>query len=1655
MYFMSKSLTIQFAIITDLLRSLEAEGIRLGVDEHTRLQQLLERLPDDISLEGLKQVVTTLIASNPSEQELVYQLFDRSASRVLPLFEKTEVEVIPAESKGLYLAIVLVSLALLGLAGLLWLPRNEQPTIASYVKRFEVFQDSVKQICLTSEELTGLEGGIERAYFVQNQSGRFASLFGEYEFTSDSCITFEAEEFVGTDSVATYFVFSSNDSMLVHFIPSVIQKVETVQAGEAKDDLGTLSKYLFSYKQQTSSLGLQQLAIPPPTRWQTFYEGNAVLLKLAIVLLLGLLLFLLILLRSKNRRKLVAQIESSHSPPHIFRIETGSTLEIETDAQLSALLKAMRLRTVSGAQDIHIPSTIKATIQKGGMIDFRYSSSTQTPEYLLLINKQDADDHQAELFNQLYQYIIENEVYIERFYFKNDLRSCWNEKYPNGIKLDYLHQLYPGTNLVIVGNCYQLLSPLTGRIGEWTKIFGQWKNRVILTDTPTQEWGRREEEIQKQFGLVPGTVEGFTFAIDQMANSVNPNYRSWPKAVNDSSSLPISLEGNTIDELGLYYPSKLRKWIAACAVYPNLHWDLTLQLGQLLDTDKIELVSMGNIAQLNRLPWFKEGQIPIEKRTELVSWLEQEHSETLGSIRTMLHEVLSQNPPPEDSAAYEDYRINSDLNEWLICTDRKRKRRLEQQIAQQLESGVEPDMTVIKQLRRPQTTLDFIVPAAWRKYIYKGGYKGLGLRDFNRDLLWVFPIWLFLIGFTWWIEPTFQQCEDIEVIYQYNKLVNLPSSGGSRSAHSIYTTRKALPESWKLMDSTVVITEDPETVQVVNNEYVTTASGPSISGESKIVFKEEQVEYTRDSIQLCNDSPVKQIAINQALALGAIAAGQYTLADSLNQATEAFIASQNLSSFDSLSNAFRNSIATAYWNKAVYYYQKTEDDILYGYESYQSNQELACSLFNKIDNQAGSLAEDRNRALRWCNQEVVADFGTSVDECCAPCSMQFVNNSRDAESYVWDFGDGNQSLDLTPNHTYVDPGQYTVSLIAFGLSGNRDTIRRNINILGTEEWDLSIPTEIQKTGESINLSVLARRGTAFWDFGDGGSARGLEVRHQYVEPGKYAGEVIFSDGCQEVSENFTVEVEGPSPIGMDPLEPLDQKDVEEVDAPNLGDSVDLRPIAAEQSSNDISTDGQAVRFRCMWRDDPATTMVIGWDQVTGTNPTLYYGTNDGGKDISKYTNSQKPDRIVEAKGMQNNFVRLRNLRPNTKYYFVIKAGSQVSLSFSFQTAPSRATQRLSIIAGGDSRNHRGARRNANMMVGKLKPHCVLFAGDMTADDSGNSWKEWFDDWQYTMGVSRQLIPIIPARGNHEASNQSIVDLFDVPSNEVYYGLNLGGDLLRIYTLNTLIPSGGSQKSWLEGDLRSSQQMKWRIAQYHHAIRPHTISKPEKDELLVNWAKLFHNYSVELAVETDAHVAKWTYPIRPSNGAGSDQGFIWDDQRGTVYVGEGTWGAPLRANNDDKQWTRASGTFNGFNWIFVDQDKIEVRRVMTDSAPETQPLQESNRFTTPSGLRLWRPASGSVVTIEARERDLQTDLETTALRPDSTGLVQVSFELPQPADVQAILINPQLKQLATVPFPGLSSGTHTKSLNVSKVPPGPYTILIMVNGVTIQQYSLNR
>lgn len=60
----------------------------------------------------------------------------------------------------------------------------------------------------------------------------------------------------------------------------------------------------------------------------------------------------------------------------------------------------------------------------------------------------------------------------------------------------------------------------------------------------------------------------------------------------------------------------------------------------------------------------------------------------------------------------------------------------------------------------------------------------------------------------------------------------------------------------------------------------------------------------------------------------------------------------------------------------------------------------------------------------------LANFTYDGNEKIAPAKVEFKNNSEKAETYEWDFGDGQKSTEVSPNHEYKSSGNYTVILKA-------------------------------------------------------------------------------------------------------------------------------------------------------------------------------------------------------------------------------------------------------------------------------------------------------------------------------------------------------------------------------------------------------------------------------------------------------------------------------------------------------------------------------------------------------------------------------------------------------------------------------------------------
>lgn len=439
------------------------------------------------------------------------------------------------------------------------------------------------------------------------------------------------------------------------------------------------------------------------------------------------------------------------------------------------------------------------------------------------------------------------------------------------------------------------------------------------------------------------------------------------------------------------------------------------------------------------------------------------------------------------------------------------------------------------------------------------------------------------------------------------------------------------------------------------------------------------------------------------------------------------------------------------------------------------------------------------------------------------------------------------------------------------------------------------------------------------------------------------------------------------------------------------------------------------RYRLMFNDDPSSVITIGWDQFSGTNPEVYYGPTDFGTSWSSYPNMLTPYFSTTYLGMNNKFVKITGLSPNTAYYFVIKDSEGTSQRYWFKTCPNVNTEPLSLISGGDSRSGQTQRINGNKMVAKIRPHAVLFGGDLVNTPSNSEFQMWMDDWQYSITTDNQIIPLVHSYGNHEAGGSGgpylLRDLFDV-TDDAYYRVVFGGDLFSVYTLNGELLPGHTipnatkrtqQTAWLSSTLTTDNSI-WKSAQYHRPIVPHNSTKSDGQDEFNDWAQLFYDHGVRLVMESDAHCVKITEEVKPTNPTASGSVETWfttsgiATNKGITFIGEGSWGT-TRPADDMHTISVAGGEFYQFNWLIIDQCKIEVRTVDTQSPTSIPEHAPGDLFSISPQLDavIWKPTAipTGVVTItkcNAPDADFTAD-NTTVFSGTTVNFTDLSTNTP--------------------------------------------------------------
>ncbi|MCJ7614210.1 PKD domain-containing protein, partial [Candidatus Bathyarchaeota archaeon] len=121
-------------------------------------------------------------------------------------------------------------------------------------------------------------------------------------------------------------------------------------------------------------------------------------------------------------------------------------------------------------------------------------------------------------------------------------------------------------------------------------------------------------------------------------------------------------------------------------------------------------------------------------------------------------------------------------------------------------------------------------------------------------------------------------------------------------------------------------------------------------------------------------------------------------------------------------------------------------------------------------------------------------------------------------SYLWDFGDGNTASGIIVSHSYVDNGEYQVTLMVVDDDGATGSKKGFITVKNRPPVaDLTASATIIDKKQTVTFDASPSYdpdGTIvsyLWDFGDRTTGTGVIVDHVYADNGVYAVTLTVTD----------------------------------------------------------------------------------------------------------------------------------------------------------------------------------------------------------------------------------------------------------------------------------------------------------------------------------------------------------------------------------------------------------------------------------------------------------------------------------------------------------------------------------------------------------------
>jgi TonB family protein len=722
-----------------LLEHLQRQGFHIGVEHHLRLRVLLDRVADSCEPSELKTLICPLFATNAEQQSLFYRAFDT----LYPFLGGAEKDKVDPKSAS--------SVASQPGAIRSWPSHAARVALLGWMVWIGIVGGIIALIS------TGHRITTNNAKPQPNRGAAVPTGSGTPPITTPTPVAPSAttltrislprrvmqEKLIRkVDPVYPPEAQHAGAQGPVRFNAVIghdgrVQNLEVVSGHPSLIEAARQAVSQWAYKQTLmdgvpvevlTQIEVSMSRSPVLTQEPTWYSSPQGTLQW-IVVLVPILLWLSYEVYRFRRRSLLIRKAQGKTPPYSWPIRTDFAPDIYDPHDLAMVSRALHRRYQGESGRLDVAQTVEASVAALGFPTFRYRKDSRLPEYLFLIDRASFRDHQAHLYEHLASVLRGQGLYVSAYFYEGDPRVCWSSSGAESLYLEQLQQICAGHRLVVFGNGDQLLDAVSGRIVEWHELLAAWPERALLTPEAPSQWGTRELTLATQFAIAPATLEGLLAVAGYFELPSSMEFRSW-----DGRGVQGRIDSaDAASALRRYLGEDAFQWLCACAIYPDLQWDLTLCLGA-LPAMASGLVCEENIVKLLRLEWFRSGSMPDSLRRALIAEL---NPETEQEVRGAIIGLLESNPPPEGTFAAGSHQFHIAYQRYRNSPkDRKAERRLKNLLENLPPDEVTQDYAYLDAAESvSRSPLQLVIPRRLLKAFYPSGVPLFGMWTYARVLV--------------------------------------------------------------------------------------------------------------------------------------------------------------------------------------------------------------------------------------------------------------------------------------------------------------------------------------------------------------------------------------------------------------------------------------------------------------------------------------------------------------------------------------------------------------------------------------------------------------------------------------------------------------------------------------------------------------------------------------------------------------------------------------------------------------------------------------------------------------------------------------------------------------------------------------------------------